>query len=448
MNRKLPDILEALLAEAHRAGSDAADALVTTERSVVAEVRNRTLEHVERSESANVGLRVLVDGRQACVSASDTQPQVLRELAERAVAMAREAPRDPHAGLAEPHQLASEFDLAALELFDASDPPSVDVLIDRSLRAEDAALAVAGVDKVESASAGCGTVSVDLAASNGFSGSYTRSQSGCECAAIAGTGQEMEVDGYGERRVFDSDLATPEETGGRAGTRAAERLGPTRPKTGAFPVIYDERVASSLIGHLLSAINGTAVARGASWMLDALEERVLPRGIDITEQPMRPRSMASRPFDAEGLPQGESAIVLDGKLRRWILDLATGRKLNLDSTGNAFRGLSSPPSPGVTNIEMTLGDLDRSGLAEEMGTGLIVTSLIGMTVNPTTGDYSRGAGGLWVEGGKVRGPVSGFTIAGNLKRMLKTVIPGNDARPFVSRRVPSLLVEGLTIAGD
>ena len=163
---------------------------------------------------------------------------------------------------------------------------------------------------------------------------------------------------------------------------------------------------------------------------------------------MRRRSMASRPFDAEGLPQGESAIVADGKLKRWILDLATGRKLNLESTGNAFRGLSSPPSPGVTNIEMTAGGLDRDGLAEEMGTGLIVTSLLGMTVNPTTGDYSRGAGGLWVEGGKVRGPVSGFTIAGNLKRMLKTVVPGNDARPFVSRRVPSLLVEGLTIAGD
>ena len=448
MNRKSPDILEALLLEAQRAGSDAADAMVATDRSVVAEVRNRSLEHVERSESASVGLRVLVDGRQACVSASDTQPRVLRELASRAVAMAKEAPRDPHAGLADPNQLASEFDDAPLELFDGSETPSVDVLIDRSLRAEDAALSVKGVDKVESASAGCGTVSVELAASNGFSGSYTRSQSGCQCAAIAGTGQGMEVDGYGESRVFDSDLSSPEEIGGKAGDRAVERLGPSRPKTGAFPVIYDERVASSLIAHLLSAINGTAVARGASWMLDALGEEVLPRGIDILEQPMRRRSMASRPFDAEGLPQGESAIVADGKLKRWILDLATGRKLNLESTGNAFRGLSSPPSPGVTNIEMTAGGLDRDGLAEEMGTGLIVTSLLGMTVNPTTGDYSRGAGGLWVEGGKVRGPVSGFTIAGNLKRMLKTVVPGNDARPFVSRRVPSLLVEGLTIAGD
>ena len=442
------EILQQLLRGAQEAGCDAADAIVATDRSVMLDIRNSELEHVERSEGTAVGLRVLVGKRQACVSVSGSESEVMKRLAFQAVAMAREAPEDPFAGLAEPGQLAGEFDVESLELFDGSEPPAVDVLTDRALRAETAAMAVDGVDKVESTSAGCGSVSVEIAATNGFSGGYYRSHSDCSCSAIAGTGLEMEVDHYGETRVFDADLSSPEDIGRYAGERAVERFGPKRPKTGAFPVIFDERVSSSLIRHLLSAINGAAIARGSSWMLDALEDEVLPVGIDIVEQPLRPRSMSSRPFDAECLPQRDKAFVAGGRLKSWILDLATARKLDLESTGNAYRGVSSPPSPGVTNIEMTSGNMDRDGLVEEMGTGLIVTSLIGSTINPTTGDYSRGAGGLWVERGKITGPVSGFTIAGNLKRLLKSVTPGNDARPFLSFRVPSLLVEGLVIAGD
>ena len=448
MNGNSPDTLEALLREAQEAGCDAADVLLRTSRSVVAEMRNLALENVERSERTDVGLRVLVDGRQACVSASDTQPHELAGLARRAVAMAKEAPEDPYVGLAETEQIAFDIDATSLDLMDESGPPSVDELIEKGLRAENAARSVGGVEKVESTSAEYGTVSWEFAASNGFSGGYMRSHFGLDCSAIAGTGLEMEVDGYGEERVFECDLSTPEDIGKRAGERVVERFGPTKPKTGACPVIFDERVASSLISHLIAAIGGTAIARGASWLLDDLGEEVLPKGIDLVEQPLRPRSLASRPFDAEGLPQRDKAFVSDGVLKSWILDLSTARQLDLESTGNAFRDASSPPHPGVTNVELTAGSRDRNGLVEEMGTGLIVTSLIGMTINPTTGDYSRGAGGLWVERGRIAGPVSGFTIAGNLRRMLKSIIPGNDARPFASKRVPSLLVEGLVIAGD
>jgi PmbA protein len=258
----------------------------------------------------------------------------------------------------------------------------------------------------------------------------------------------MERDWYGESRTYGSDLPSPEEVGRRAGERTVARAGARKPPTGAFPVLYDERVASSLVGHVLAATNGTAIVRGASWLRDALGEQVLPAGLSIEEDPLRPRVAGSRPFDGEGLPVSRRLIVDDGTLVAWTLDLATARKLGVRSTGSASRGPSSPPSPSNTNIALTQGTRTREDLIRDMGRGLLVTSLIGSSVNPNTGDYSRGASGFWVENGEIAYPVNECTIAGNLRDMLRTLIPANDARTWTSRVVPSLLVEGLTLAGE
>ena len=257
----------------------------------------------------------------------------------------------------------------------------------------------------------------------------------------------MERDWAGEGRIFAADMPTPEEIGSLAASRTLERAGSTKPPTGAYPVLFDERVASSLIGHLLSAINGSAIARGASWLRDALGTQVLPAGLSIIEDPHRPRIAGSRPFDGEGLPTARRAIVDNGFLTGWTLDLGTGRKLGMPSTANASRGTSSPPSPSTSNIELTQGTVSRADLIRDMGTGLLVTSMIGATINPTTGDYSRGASGFWVENGQILHPVNECTIAGNLRDMLMRLTPANDAKPHLSTRVPSLLVEGLTLAG-
>ena len=258
----------------------------------------------------------------------------------------------------------------------------------------------------------------------------------------------MERDYDGDSRVFHADLRAPADIGANAARRAVERLGARKPPTGKFPVLYDERVSSGIIGHLLSAVNGSAIVRGSSWLLDALGEQVLPSGLSILEDPTRPRAAGSRPFDAEGLATGKRTIVENGILTGWTLDLATGRKLDMQSTGNAMRGLSGPPRPGVWNISLTQGDHSAAELARDMGTGLWITSLIGATINPTTGDYSRGASGFWVENGEIAYPVNECTIAGNLRDMLMTMIPANDARTHLSHVVPSLLIEGLTLAGD
>ncbi len=439
----------ALLDAAARAGADAADALVVEGTSLSIDVRNGTLERAERAEGIDLGLRVLMGRRQACVSASDSRPETLAEMAGRAVAMAREAPEDPHAGLAEPGALApaGARDAGALHLADPAPEPGPAELEEAARRAEAAALAVPGVSRMDGAGAGYSARRLHLAASNGFSGGYARTGSGLSAVAISGEGIAMERDYDGDYRTHRADLRSAEEIGRIAGERAAARAGARKPPTGAFPVLFDERVAGSLVGHLLAAINGSAVARGASWLRDAMGARVLPAGLSLTEEPHRPRSTAGRPFDAEGLPTGTRALVEAGVLRSWVLDLATARKLGLSSTANAARGPSGPPSPSAGNIRLTSGSASPEELMREMGTGLLVTSLIGSSINPTTGDYSRGASGFWIENGAPAYPVNECTVAGNLREMLGGLVPANDARESRSRIVPSLLVEGLTLAG-
>lgn len=440
-------LTEALLAAARHAGAEAADAMAIEGTSQSIQLRAGRLEQAERAEEIEIGLRVLMGGRQACVSASDTSPATIAELAARAVAMAREAPVDPCAGLASPEEIARAWDLAALELADPSPEPGPEALEASAREAEAAALAHAGITQVEAASA-FGEQTMHLAASNGFSGGYARSSHSISVVAFTGSGTGMERDWSAEGRIFRADMPAPHAIGTLAAERALARTGATRPKTGTYPVLFDERVAGSLIGHLLSAINGSAIARGASWLRDARGQRVLPAGLSVIEDPHRPRISGSRPFDGEGLATRRRLIVEDGVLLGWTLDLATGRKLGLPSTASAARGMSSPPSPATSNIDLTLGTATRADLIRDMGTGLLVTSMIGSTINPTTGDYSRGASGFWVENGQILHPVNECTIAGNLRDMLARIQPANDARAHLSTRVPSLLIDGMTLAGE
>ena len=442
----LMQLTEALLDQARKAGADAADALAVTGNSQSIDIRRGALEQAERSEGVEVGLRVLMGGRQACVSASDTSPATLARLAERAVAMAREAPDDPTVGLADPDQIARNWDLAALDLCDPSPEPSPQALETAARQVEAAALATAGITQVE-ASAVWSSRAMHLATSGGFSGGYARSAHSLSAVAFTGSGTGMERDWAGESRIYGSDMPSAAEIGALAAERTLQRAGSVKPPTGAYPVLFDERIASSLIGHLLSAINGAAIARGASWALDLLGKQVLPASMSLIEDPHRPRIPGSRPFDGEGLPTARRAIIREGVLTGWTLDLGTARKLGMTSTANASRGTSSPPSPSTSNLELSPGAASRDDLIRDMGTGLLVTSMIGATINPTTGDYSRGAAGFWVENGVLQYPVNECTIAGNLRDMLLAMTAANDAKPHHSTRVPSLLVQGLTLAG-
>lgn len=448
MADRLETLTATLLNAARQAGATAADAMAIDGTAISIDVRQGALEQAERSEGVEIGLRVLIGQRQACVSASDISARTIANMAERAVAMAREAPVDETVGLAEPGQLARDWDLGALELSDpAADPSAADLEAD-ARRAEAAARAVKGVTQMDSASASWARRRVHIAATNGFSGGYERSSRSISAVAISGEGLGMERDWAAESRAWQQDLPTAEEVGRVAGERAAGRTGARKPATGAYPVLLDERVAGSLIGHVLAATNGSSIVRGSSWLRDAMGKQILPAGLTLREDPHRPRLSGSRPFDAEGLPTRARDIVRDGELVDWTLDLGTARRLGLASTASAQRGPSSPPSPGNANLALTEGTRSRGELIADMGTGLLVTSFLGASINPTTGDYSRGAAGFWVEGGEIAYPVNECTIAGSLPDMLMRIIPANDARRHLGLVVPSLLVEGLMLAGQ
>lgn len=444
----LQDLSEALLNAARKAGADQADAVAVRGSSLSVDTRDRALEHAERADGVEISLRVLLGGRQATVSASDTSARTITEMAERAIAMAREAPVDDNLALADADDLyRGAGDLAELAIMDPSAPPTPDTLLDRALRAEAAASDVAGVARTDNANASYIRRGTWLATSNGFSNGYARSAHSISTVAIAGEGLAMERDWAAESRIWAGDLPTPEEVGALAGQRTAERFGARKPPTGSFPILYDERIAAGLIGHLLSAANGASVARGGSWLRNALHELVLPEAYSLIENPRLPRMSSSRPFDAEGLATRPRDIVRDGVLAGWSLDIATANKLGMTSTASAVRGTSSPPSPGVSNVTLMGGTADRADLIRDMGRGLIVTSMLGSSINATTGDYSRGASGFWVENGEIAYPVNECTIAGNLRDMLGGIVAATDLPDWRSHRVPSLLVQGMTIAG-
>jgi PmbA protein len=439
----LTDLAERLVTKAHHAGADAADALAVRSVSLAVAVREGAVEESQRSEGDDVGLRVFVGRRQAVVSTNDIRADVM-QLAERAVAMARMAPEDPFAGLADPALLSRN--IPDLDLLDP-DLPTVAALERRAQRAEKAALAVEGVTKSGGATASAGIGGMVLATSGGFRGAYLISSQSVSMTAIAGAGTAMERDYDYSAALHGVDLDAAEKVGRTAGERTVERLNPRKVQTKRVPVVFDRRVAGSLIGHLAGAINGISVARQTSFLKDKLGERLFKPGIRVLDDPLRKRGLRSRPFDAEGIVGKPLAVVEDGVLASWILDCATARELGLVSTGHAQRSVSSTPSPGSSNLHLSPGPDSPDVLIEDIAEGFYVTSLIGMGVNQVTGDYSRGASGFWIENGKRSYPVSEVTIAGNLLDMFKALSPANDLEFRFGIDAPTVRVEGLTVAG-
>jgi PmbA protein len=437
-------LLDTVLAKAKSAGADAADAVIGSSISLSVGERLGAKEKLERAESQDLGLRVFVGRRQAIVSTSDFTKASLDELATRAVAMAKAVPEDPHCGLAEPGQLAKDW--SKLDLCDTTEPSEA-LLTDLVRAAEDAARSVKGVTNSEGAEAGYGRSDVAIAASNGFQGAYASSHFGLSVSVLAGEGTGMERDYDYSSTVYLADLEDPVKLGRSAGERAVARLNPRKAKTAVVPIVLDPRISNSIVGHLVGAINGASIARGTSFLKDHLDKDVFSPGIDIVDDPHRPRGLRSRPFDGEGLATAKAKLIDNGRLTMWLLDCRSARQLGLVSNGHAARGTSSPPSPAPSNVHMAPGKISRAQLIAEIGQGLYVTEMIGSGVNGVTGDYSRGAAGFWIENGELAYPVSEVTIAGNLKDMFKAVTPADDLVFKYGTNAPTLRIDGMTLAG-
>jgi PmbA protein len=440
----LTDLAERLVSAARRAGAEEADALAVRSVSLAVEVRDGAVEESQRAESDDLGLRVIVDRRQAVVSTNDLKGDGFDALAERAIAMARSAPQDRFAGLADVGQLARA--LPALDLLDP-DMPEVGVLEARARDAEAAGLAVTGVTKSDGASASAGVAGMVLVTSHGFSGATLASRHSISMSAIAGDGTAMERDYDYSSTLHAADLERAAAIGQRAGERAVRRLNPRKVATRRVPVVFDSRISGGLVGHLAGAVNGNAIARQTSFLRDKLGQKIFAAGIDIVDDPLRPRGLRSRPFDAEGVAGRRLKLVEDGVLKTWLLDCATARELDLTTTGHAQRGVSSTPAPGASNLHLAPGEKAPDQLIGEIEDGFYVTDTIGMGVNLVTGDYSRGASGFWIENGKCTYPVSEVTIAGHLLEMFASLTPANDLVFRYGTNAPTIRVEGLTVAG-
>jgi PmbA protein len=433
-----------VIARAKKLGADAADAMAIDAQGTDIEMREGQIEKLERTEAKGLGLRVFVGQSSAMISGSVFTPDALQRLAETAVDMARATPADAFSGLAPAELLAREFpelDLVSKYI------PSTDELKSMASEVEAAARAVTGVSKSGGSSASASQRRIALVTSNGFARGNQRTSVSLSVSAIAGEGTGMERDYDYSAAAHFEDLKSPAAVGKSAGERAVKRLGSHKVASQSVPVIYDRRVASSLLGHLSSAINGASIARGTGFLKDRMGQQIFARNIFIIDDPLRKRGMASRPFDGEGLPSMRREMVADGVLMGWFLDLRASRQLNIQPMGNGARGLSSPPSPTSSNLHMAAGASTPEAMIASLKRGLLITELIGNSVNMVTGDYSRGASGYWIENGELVYPVSEITIAGNLLDMFKTVEPANDLEFKSSTNAPSCLVQGLTIAG-
>ncbi|MEP6785351.1 MAG: metallopeptidase TldD-related protein [Sphingomonadales bacterium] len=434
-----------VVARATKSGADAADAVVVASGSTDVSVRLGKIEGLGRSESNELGLRVFIGSRSASASTSDLSGAAIDALVERTIAMARLAPEDPYAGLV-PAELLAKGPFADFDLNDNTEVEPEE-LRDRSMAAEEAARAVLGVTNSEGGGASHGTGVSGIATSTGFAGAQAGSSHSIYASVLAGEGSRMQRDyqSHGARHL--SDLEDAAAVGAEAGRRAVARLDPIKLPSGAMPVIFDRRVSSSLIGHLVGAITGGAIARKTSFLLDRLGTPVFAPGIRIIDDPHRPRGHRSRAFDSEGLPTKSIALIDDGVLTQWIAEAASARQLGIAPTGHAGRGVSGPPGAGPSNMHMEAGSISPQALMADIADGLYVTELIGSGINGLTGDYSRGAAGFRIVNGEMAGAVAEVTIAGNLKDMFATLIPANDLEFRHATNAPTVRIDGMTIAG-
>jgi len=436
-------IADSLVERGIAAGASAADALYIGERSSGVQVRLGELENVSRSEGEQIGLRLFDGQRSATVASSDLSDEVLEVLVERCLAMAREAPEDPYAGLAR-GDLLEHGGAPFLDAEDSREPDPTELRA-RALDAENAALAVAAVTNSSGAGASASASTIALATSGGFSGAYRVTGHGCSAAVIAGEGGAMQRDHAWHTSRHLDDLETAEAIGRRAGERAVARLNPTRPRPGKYPVLFDPRVSSTLLGHFAGAISGSAIARRTSFLQDKLGAELFARGVTIIDDPLRPRGLRSRPFDGEGVRVSRQELVSGGVLNQWIAETASARQLGIAPTGHAARGVGGAPGASPSNLYMTPGQRSREELLAAFPEAVLIIEMIGQGANLVTGDYSRGAVGFMVRNGEIVEPVAEITIASNLADMFATLEPASDLEFRRGIDAPTILVPEMTV---
>lgn len=442
-NEKL-QLLEYALGLAKKNGMDGAEASYASSGSVSASIRLGKPEGIERSESEAIAVRLFSGRRQAVASSSDLSREAIATLVERVADMARAAPEDPYALLASENDIIKK--LPELDLFDASEP-SADDLQRMALATEDVALAVNGITNSEGAEASCSHSYRHKMASNGLDFGYSSSASGLSISVLAGHGANMQRDYAYSSKRFLGDLESAQKIGQEAAERTLARLNPAKPPTGKSVIVFDQRIGRQILGSFASAINGSAIARGTSFLKNKRGEKIFSAAVNIIDDPLIKRGLASRPCDSEGIAGRKTNLVENGILKEWLLDIATAAQLGLTTTGHASQGLGSTPSPSPSNLYLAAGKKSKDELIANIKSGIYISEVFGMGVNLVTGDYSQGASGFMIENGQISHPVSEFTIAGHLLEMFKNLEAANDLEFRYGINAPTISVGEMMVAG-
>ena len=443
------DIMNLLIDTAVVNGATSADCVLSRSRGVSITRRLGKDENIQRYEDFDTGLRVFVGNKISSVSTNENSEEALREVAKRAVEMAKIAPEDEYSFIAS-KELLQNFPIQEGIFIDSYDSvePNVDLIRDRASEVEDIALSVKGITNRDGADSSWGEGETLLMTSNGFFGSSKKSNHSVSVVVIAEKNGKMERDYDYSSKVYGEDLKEGEKIGREAAKKTLARIGAKKPVTGQYPVIFDPRVSRAIASHFASAINGSSIARKTSFLKDSLNDKIANESVTLIDDPFLKRGLGSRLFDAEGLGTSKHVLIKDGVLENWLLDLSSARQLDMLPTANAKRGISGPPVPGTTNLTLLPGEASPESIISSISNGFYVTDMIGSSVSMVTGDYSRGASGFWIKNGELSTPITEATIAGNLKDMFKTLKPANDLDFSHSINCPTILIEGMTIAGN
>ena len=434
------DIMNLLIDTAISQGATDADCILSRSRGVSLTRRLGKDETIERYEDFDTGLRVFIGNKIASVSTNETSEAALKEVATRAIEMAKITPKDEFGMIADRKTLEL-FPLnnsLSIDSYDQNEP-DINLIRSRASEVEDAALNVNGITNSDGADASWGEGETLLMTSNGFFGHSKRSNHSVSVVVIAEKDGKMERDYDYSSKVYGEDLKKPELIGIKAAENTLARIGAIKPITGKYPVVFGPRVARSISGHISSAIQGSAIARKTSFLKDMMNKQIANSSINMIDDPFLKRGLGSRLFDREGLGCSKRLMIKNGVLQGWFLDLASAKQLNMQPTGNAN---------GTSNFMIMPGDITPENLIKEITDGFYVTDMIGSSVSMVTGDYSRGASGFWIKDGQLSHPISEATIAGNLKEMFMTLKPANDVDLSYSVTSPTLLIDGMTIAGN
>ena len=443
------DIMNLLIDTAIANGASSADCVLSRSRGISLTRRLGKDENVQRYEDFDTGLRVFVENKTSSVSTNENSEEAIKEVAKKAVEMAKIAPEDEYSFIAS-KEILQQFPIKEDIFIDSYDEiePSIDIIRERASEVEDIALSVKGITNSDGADASWGEGETLLMTSNGFFGSSKKSNHSVSVVVIAEKNGKMERDYDYSSKVYGEDLEDSEKIGHEAAKKTLARIGANKPVTGQYPVIFDPRVSRSIASHFASAINGSLIARKTGFLKDSLNHKIANKSVNLIDDPFLKRGLGSRLFDAEGLGTSKHVLIKDGVLENWLLDLSTAKQLNVLPTANAKRGISGPPAPGTTNLMLLPGEVSPESIISSISNGFYVTDMIGSSVSMVTGDYSRGASGFWIKNGELSTPITEATIAGNLKDMFMTLKPANNLDFSHSINCPTILIEGMTIAGN